>query len=158
MIDFFHSRQLPIVHILTVHKADGSTSDLWMKPHDRFAMVEGTADAEERPEVHTFDSDVVVRKMRHTAFIRTELEGVLRKIAVDAVVLVGFSTNACVGLTAIEAYETDFDVFLAQDAILGCDHPRADVMLKYLHDEFAIDPVTTSTIMARISAERTDGG
>ena len=155
LIDFFHGRKLPIVHILTVHKADGSTGDLWMKRNKKIALVEGTRDAEEYPEVHTFDTDVVITKTRHSAFIRTDLEGVLTKMHADTVVLAGFSTNACVGLTAIEAYERDFDVLIAQDAILGCDQPRADVMLKYLHREFAIDPLPSSTIMERISADRT---
>jgi nicotinamidase-related amidase len=155
LMDFFRGKRLPIVHVLTVHKADGSTRDLWMKRHDRSAMVEGTTDAEEHPEVHTFDTDVVITKTRHSAFIRTELECILRKMHVDSVVLVGFSTNACVGLTAIEAYERDFDVILAQDAILGCDQCRGESMLRVLHNEFAFDPLPSRKIMEEISAKAT---
>lgn len=153
LIDFFHSKQLPIVHILTVHKADGSTRDLWMKRHDRSAMVEGTRDAEEPPEVHTFDTYVVITKTRHSAFVRTELESVLRKMHIDTVVLAGFSTNACVGLTAIDAYERDFDVIIAQDAILGCDQSRGDLMLRVLQNEFALEPIPNRAIMGQVSAK-----
>ena len=156
LIDLFHRLELPIIHVLTVHKADGSTRDLWMRRNNRFSMVYGTPDAEECPEVHRYETDIVVIKTRHSAFIRTDLEAILGRMQVDSVVLTGFSTNACVGLTAIEAYERDFDVFLAQEAVLGCDQPRADLMLKYLHTEFAIDPVSISSIVERIAAEGTD--
>jgi nicotinamidase-related amidase len=152
LIDFFRGKGLPIVHILTVHKADGSTGDLWMKRNKKTSLVEGTADAEEFPEVHTFDTDVVLIKTRHSAFIRTDLERVLREVQVDTVVLAGFSTNACVGLTAIDAYERDFDVILARDAILGCDRARADLMLRMLHNEFAFEPLPSRAIMGKISA------
>ena len=158
LIDFFHEKRLPIVHVLTVHKADGSTRDLWMKRHDRSAMVEGTRDAEEHPEVHAFYTDVVITKTRHSAFIRTELESVLRKMHIDTVVLAGFSTNACVGLTAIEAYERDFDVIFAGDAILGCDRARGDAMLQVLKNEFAFEPQSNRAIMEEISAKATAGG
>ena len=156
LIDLFHRLELPIIHILTVHKADGSTGDLWMRRNNRISMVDGTPDKEECPEVHRYETDAVIRKTRHSAFIRTDLESVLEKMQADTVVLTGFATNACVGLTAIEAYERDFDVLLSQEAILGCDQPRADLMLKYLHTEFAIDPVSISTIMERVAAEGTD--
>jgi len=158
LIDFFHEKRLPIVHVLTVHKADGSTRDLWMRRHDRSAMVEGTRDAEEHPNVHTFDTDVMITKTRHSAFIRTELESVLRKMHIDTLVLAGFSTNACVGLTAIEAYERDFDVIIAQDAILGCDQARGDLMLQVLKNEFAFEPQSNRAIMEEISAEAAPGG
>jgi len=158
LIDFFHEKRLPIVHVLTVHKDDGSTRDLWMRRHDRSAMGEGTRDAEEHPKVHTFDTDVMITKTRHSAFIRTELESVLRKMHIDTLVLAGFSTNACVGLTAIEAYERDFDVIIAQDAILGCDQARGDLMLQVLKNEFAFEPQSNRAIMEEISAEAAPGG
>ena len=156
LIDFFHSKGLPIVHILTVHKHDGSTWDLWMKRHNEAHLLEGTEEAEEHPEVHRFDADVVVEKTRHSAFIRTELESILRGMGVDALVLAGFAINGCVGLTAIEAYERDFHVLLARDAILGHTESSASLMLKYLHDEFGIEPIASSAIMERTAAESAD--
>lgn len=154
LLDFFHRLELPIIHVLTAHKADGSTGDLWMRRNNGVSMVEGTPDAEEYPEVHRYETDVRISKTRHSAFIRTDLEVTLRGMQVDAVVLTGFSTNACVGLTAIEAYERDFDVLLAQEAILGCDQPRSDLMLRYLSTEFAIDPIPISTIVERIAQKK----
>ena len=150
LIDFFHDRDLPVVRILTVHKADGSTWNQWMKEHSTPRLIEGTPEAEEHPEVHRRHTDVVIRKTRHSAFIRTELEDVLLGRAVDTVVVAGFSTNACVGLTTIEAYERDFKIMLAEDAILGTSQEEGRLMLDYLRNRFAIEPILNARIMETI--------
>jgi len=153
LIDFFHDRGLPVVRILTVHKPDGSTWNQWMKEHNSPRLIEGTPEAEEHPDVHRTDTDIVIRKTRHSAFIRTQLEDVLRGRAVDRVAVVGFSTNACVGLTTIEAYERDFKIILARDAILGTSQKEAKLMLDYLRNRFAIEPVSNARIVEIVSGQ-----
>ena len=153
LIDLFHDRDLPVVRILTVHKADGSTWNQWMTEHNSPRLIEGTAEAEEHPDVHRSDTDVVVRKTRHSAFIRTELEETLLTHGVDTLVVAGFATNACVGLTTIEAYERDFKIILAGDAILGTSQEEGKLMLDYLRDRFAIEPVAHARIVETISSQ-----
>jgi len=48
---------------------------------------------------------------------------------------------------ATDAYERDFDVLLAGEAILGIDQERADLMLKYLRTEFGFEPISNERIM-----------
>jgi len=151
LVGYFHDRELPVVHIQTVHKADRSTWNQWMKEHNAAALIEGTREAEEHPDVHTCDTDIVIRKTRHSAFIRTELEDVLLNRAVDTVALAGYPTNQCVGLTAIEAYERDFRVILAKDPILGTNQKAGSRMLDYLRNQFGIEPVPNAGIMETIS-------
>jgi nicotinamidase-related amidase len=150
LIDFFYGERLPIIHIVTVHQADGSTGDLWMKRNNSVSLVEGTPDAEELPEVHTCPGDVTVTKTRHSAFIRTQLEEVLRGMQVDTVVLTGYSTNACVGLTAIDAYERDFDVLIAAEATLGINASRTEAMLQVLRHEYGFEAMPISRIMEEV--------
>jgi len=152
LIDFFHDEKLPVFHVRTVHKADGSTWNQWMKEHKTGRLLEGTREAEGHPDVHTHDADVVLHKTRHSAFIRTELERVLRGRGVDTIVIAGFSTNACVGLTAIEAWERDFGLILAEEAILGTNLDEAASMLNYLRTRFEIEPVSNAKIMRTVSA------
>lgn len=152
LIDFFHSRRWPIVHVLTIHTRDGSTRDLWSKRNDSWVLMEGSEDVQELPDLHRYETDLAIIKTRSDAFLRTELEIVLRQLKVDTLVITGYSTNRCVGVTAAEACERDFDVFISQDAILGPEPSRVRAMLSVLGNEFGIEPVSNVRIMEQISA------
>jgi nicotinamidase-related amidase len=156
LIDLFHAQDVPVVKIQIVHKADGSTWNQGMKPHwtgqpIKGTLTEGTREAEQHPGVHTHPSDIVVTKTRGSAFIRTELETILTGLRVDTVVLTGFSTNRCVGLTAIDAWERDFKVILAGDAILGTDLANGELMLNYLRNAFGIKTLSNEEIQKLVA-------
>jgi isochorismate hydrolase len=51
-----------------------------------------------------------------------------------------------VGLTALDAWERDFKVILAGDAILGTDAINGQLMLDYLKQAFAIEPVSNAEV------------
>ena len=152
LIDLFHSRQLPIVHILTVHKRDGSPRDLWSKRNDSWVLMEGSEDVQELPDIHRYETDMEIIKTRSNSFIRTELEAALRQLKVDTLVITGYSTNRCVGMTTAEACERDFDVIVSQEAILGPEQNRVDAMLSVLRHELGIEPISNGKIMEQISA------
>lgn len=154
LIDFFHSRRWLIVHVLTIHKRDGSTRDLWSKRNDSWVLMEGSEDVQELPDLHRYETDLEIIKTRSDAFLRTELEIVLRQLKVDTLVITGYSTNRCVGVTAAEACERDFDVFVSQDAILGPEPSRVHAMLSVLGNEFGIEPISNVRIMEQISASK----
>jgi nicotinamidase-related amidase len=69
---------------------------------------------------------------------------------VDTVVLAGYSTNACVGLTAIDAYERDFDVLIAKEATLGVNASRTEAMLQVLRQEYGFKAMPISRIMEEV--------
>ncbi len=132
LADFFHEKRLPIIHILTAHEAD-DTGD-------------PPGEAEETPGIHRLETDIFITKTHHSAFVRTGLEDWLWELDVNTVVLAGFSTNACVGLTAIDAYERDFMPILAGDAILGIDREQEEDTLRVLEQEYGVVPVSNARI------------
>ena len=151
LIEWFHRHALPIIRIQVVHRIDGSTWNQQMKPHWtgdvlNATLTEGTWEAEAHPDLVEHETDIVVIKTRSSAFIRTDLEDTLRALGVDTVVVAGFSTNRCVGLTAIDAWERDFKVILAGDAILGTNLSNGQLMLDYLKQGFAIEPVSNAEV------------
>lgn len=161
LIDFFHKQRLPVVQVRLIHRADGGTWNQMMRPHwtghpTEGTLTEGTWEAEPHPDLHRHDTDVVLTKTRGSAFVRTNLEDVLRERGVGAVVLAGYSTNRCVGLTAIDAWERDFKVMLAGEAILGTNSEEGDWMLNYLRRTFDIEPFSNTAIQDAVVAHLSD--
>ena len=156
LIDFFHEKILPVVKVQNVHKEDGSTWNQFMRPHWTGEPIEGTVtegtwEAERHPDAHSQDTDVVLTKTRSSAFIRTELEDLLREREVDTVVLAGYAINRCVGLTAIDAWERDFRVMLAGEAIIGTNVADGEVMWNYLSNTFGIEPLSNAEIKEHVT-------
>jgi ribosomal-protein-serine acetyltransferase len=158
LLDLFHERNLPVIRIQTRHKADGSTWTRWMKGNNAPLLIEGARDAEEHPDLHGAASDVVVVKTRNSAFINTHLEAVLKALGVETLVLAGFSTDHCVGLTAIEAQQREFKVELAGDAILGTSVAAGQRMLDYLRHGRDITPLSHEQIIALLDAATGESG
>lgn len=151
LIEWFHRHVLPIIRIQLVHRTDGSTWNQQMKPHWtgdvlNGTLAEGTWEAEPHPDLIEHETDIVVTKTRGSAFLRTDLEDTLRALSVDTVVVAGFSIDRCVGLTALDAWERDFRVILAGDAILGTNPVNGQLMLDYLKKAFAIEPVSNAEV------------
>ena len=158
LIDFFVKQSLPVVRIQIVHKADGSTWNQAMRPHWTGQLMEGTLtegtwEAESHPELQRHPTDMIVTKTRASAFIRTDLEDLLRERRVDTVVLGGYAINRCVGLTAIDAWERDFRVMLAGEAILGTNVAEGDLMLDYLRRAFGIEPFSNADIKEDVTRQ-----
>jgi nicotinamidase-related amidase len=61
--------------------------------------------------------DYVVSKSRYSGFTGTRLEESLRAMGRDTLVLAGLTTECCIDATARDAFERDFHVFLAEDAM-----------------------------------------
>lgn len=152
LIHFFDHKQLPIFKIQTVHKADKSTWNQWAIANDVPRLIEGTTEAEYVPEIELTSNDIILTKTRLSAFLRTTLEEQLTALECQQVVICGYSTDNCVGQTAIDAYERDFKVILAGEAILGTKKIHEDRMLEALERKFGISPVTNSTIQSLLES------
>lgn len=153
LIEFFRDRDLPILHILTVHKADGSTRDLWAQRNDSWVLIEGSPDVEELSDIKRFPSDIIIHKTRSSSYLNTNLQETLRSLNIDTVVISGYSTNKCIGMAAIESVERDFDVLVSSDAILGPREDRVQAMLSVMEREFGVRPVSNQVIRERLFQE-----
>jgi|HubBroStandDraft_5_1064220.scaffolds.fasta_scaffold84446_2 ureidoacrylate peracid hydrolase len=76
------------------------------------AIIEELADLADNPSF-------VIRKHRFSAFHQTRLESLLGVLGIEALFVVGVTTNACVETTIREAYLYDYDVIAVTDSIAG---------------------------------------
>jgi nicotinamidase-related amidase len=132
LTSFFRKKGLPILHILTVHKADRSSWTLQMKRDNFGICIEETEGSLELPAVGRLPGEPVMYKTRWSAFYGTDLDRVLKEGGYDTLVLAGFLSHACIRVTAIDAYQRDYGIVIARDCVDSYDAAHEKMTLEYL--------------------------
>jgi nicotinamidase-related amidase len=83
--------------------------------------------------------DYFVLKTKHSAFYSTALELLLRYLRTEHLVITGFSTDACVQMTAADAYMRDLHLTVPQDCVASASATEHRQALKYLARHFKAD-------------------
>ena len=122
LIDTCRNLGMPIIYTKQVYRADTAVRPLIL---DMFTLLEkdGLREGTEGPEIckelEPLPSDIIIRKLRFSAFYNTDLESVLRNIkgrrTIDTVIICGTVTNICCESTARDAFERDFRVVFGSD-------------------------------------------
>lgn len=113
----------PVVYTRVSHN-EHTDSPVWrsryaIRPHRASTCREGTPGAEIHPDVAPDPRDVVVTKQRYNAFLRTNLELILRAKGIESLVFTGIATNVCVSTTAREAFCRDFWTTMVSDCMVA---------------------------------------
>ncbi len=77
---------------------------------------DGTATAELDPRLSVDATDIQFDKARFSAFANTPLEGYLKSLGVDTVIVTGFMTQYCSVTAARHAHDLDYKVIFVADA------------------------------------------
>ncbi len=143
---------IPVIHVH--HNSPGASGRL----------RHGTPGNAAKPEAQPLGRERLYRKRVNSAFIGTELEADLRWLRVQALVIVGLTTNHCISTTARMAGNLAFDTFVVADATAafaradldGRIRPAEEVhqaALSDLQDEFA-QVVDTATVLTALAARQ----
>lgn len=114
----FRTRNLPVFHIVRVHRPDGSDveinrQDLFRKTPFAVAGSEGVRIID---ELNPLPGEYIVEKVRMSAFLGTELDLMLRTLGVTSVVVAGVQTPNCIRTTVFDAVASNFPAALVDDA------------------------------------------
>jgi len=93
----------------------------------------------------------VVRKHRFSAFLDTRLETLLRMKGIRMLIICGVSTSLCVETTVRDAYQRDYDVIVAEDAVGISSRDFHEASLRVINRYFGVC-ASTDEICARIEA------
>jgi len=119
VLDVFRSRALPVIHVMRVHRKDGSDVEIFRQ--DRFKLqpfaVEGTSGAAVIDELSPVPGEYEIKKIRMSAFIGTELDLLLRNLCITDLVVTGIQTPNCIRTTVFDAIAYNYQVVLVEDAV-----------------------------------------
>jgi nicotinamidase-related amidase len=112
---------LPVIWTMEAHRPGGIDGGLENSPDCSFAphTVEGTRGIEIVDELAPGPEDLVVRKRRYNCFLGTELDLLLKALAIDTLLVAGVSSDVCVHWTVGEAFQRDFHVRVLEDCVAG---------------------------------------
>ena len=90
------------------------------------------------------DSDLIVDKMRSSAFYGTNLEVILRSLKTENIIIGGVTTHMCVLSTCFDAVFRDFDIYVLSDLTACLEFKRDNKVIRTaqeMHD-FALDLIS----------------
>jgi ureidoacrylate peracid hydrolase len=82
--------------------------------------------------------ELVIAKTRYSAFFATDLDRALRERGLDTLVVCGLTTECCIDCTVRDAFQLDYQVFVARDACAAYDRDLHEGALKSLEINCAI--------------------
>lgn len=133
----FRRAGLPVFWIRQEFARDLSDAFREMRRSNVSITIAGTSGCELLPELEQDPADTVLVKKRYSAFFGTDLDARLAKIRPDVLVIAGINTHACVRMTAIDAYQRDYDVIVVVECVASSDPEHHDVTLRYLDGNVA---------------------
>jgi len=103
-----------------------------------------------RPEFKPQPGDVVIRKLRASAFFGTPLIAHLTQLGVQTVIVCGESTSGCVRATAVDAYSHGFHVVLVEECCFDRALLPHKINLFDLHHKYA-DVIGVDAVVAHLT-------
>ena len=99
--------------------------------------------------------DYFVLKPKHSAFYSTTLETLLEYLKTKRVILGGFAGDACVLMTAADAYMRDVEVYVPQDCVASISEAENRKALRYMKRVLHADTTASGRLDLRKLAGRT---
>ena len=125
----------PIIWVRQEFEPDLRDAFPEMKTKGVRITIKGTTGCQIASDLAIASLDPVLIKKRYSAFYQTELDQLLQRLQPDAIILAGINTHACIRVTAIDAYQRDWETIVAGDCVDSYDREHHDISMKYMKDK-----------------------
>lgn len=132
LIGVFRHHLLPVIWIRQEFASDLSDAPLLMKRKSMMMNIAGTDGCRMLHDLDVDPTDLEIVKKRFSAFFGTDLFHALQKMRIDTVVICGVKTDACIRVSAIDAYQHDYHVIIPLDGVASSDESEHASTLQYL--------------------------
>ncbi|WP_276939032.1 cysteine hydrolase family protein [Ferrimicrobium acidiphilum] len=151
LCEAFRRQDCPVIFTQFVLAADGSDAGIYRRKRDLLTVegwcIEGTHGAQLVEELCSQSGDLILKKLKPSAFAGTPLLGHLIDRKVDDLVVVGGSTSNCVRATVVDAAALNFRVQVCADAVFDRIAVSHAISLFDLDRQYA-DVVWSSDVLA----------
>ncbi|HEY4720629.1 MAG TPA: isochorismatase family cysteine hydrolase [Anaerolineae bacterium] len=127
----------PIIWVKQEYAPDLHDAPLEVRKKKIAITIAGTEGCQLLAELDKQPADFVLVKKRYSAFFGTELDQLLGQWQPQRIILAGINTHACVRTTAIDAYQRDYEVVLAEECIASYDREHHTISMRYMAGKIA---------------------
>jgi len=122
----------PVIWVRQEFEPDLSDAMLDMKAGNIRMFIKGTQGPLILDELDRSGADLEVVKKRFSMFFGTDVDALLQRLGTDQIILAGVNTHACIRVSAIDAYQRDFEVVIVRECVASKDAHHHDVTMDYL--------------------------
>jgi nicotinamidase-related amidase len=147
LVEGFRIRNIPIVYVC-VGSDYRDLRDMPRRHREWIRRIEQESGVEDilwsqnpayavRREFAPMQHDTIVKKTAFGAFTSSAIDGTLRSLELDTLIVVGIATNCCVSTTVRDAADTGYGVVVVEECTGDYDPITHDVAIRGLHFNFA---------------------
>jgi nicotinamidase-related amidase len=153
----FRAQGRPVIYTRGDYREDKWNMGSWLWKHARSrpepappSRQDGKHHDDIVEKIAPHASDIVIGKLKPSAFFETPLRSYLTLLGVDTLVLTGGSTSGCVRATAVDGFSANYRIAVAADACFDRVQSSHAVTLMDLHAKYA-DVVTADEVLRHFS-------
>ena len=137
-----HAAGVPVVYVNdNAGRWRSSLQEVWQN-----ATSEGCRGRSIGVLLEPSDTDYFVLKPKHSGFFGTTLEILLAKLDATRLILTGVAGDACVLMTAVDAYLREYDLFVPSDCIASQDPDENAAALRYMARVVKADTAASTSL------------
>jgi len=150
LMEAFHAAELPVFLSTVIYRNPEQATVFRSRLPDLNLLVPDSPWVEFDPRLPLLDSDTRLEKRHASCFHGTDLDGTLRSLNVDSLVVTGLTTSGCVRATAVDGLQNNYQVVVPREAT-GDRNPDAHLANLFdLNAKYA-DVVSVAEVLAALA-------
>ena len=143
LLDAARAKGLPVIYTTGDMREDGWDRGAWSWKNKRTgewrsAGAQTNLDGNEiNREIAPAPRDIVIRKLKPSAFHGTPMSSFLTNLKADSVIMVGTTTSGCVRATVIDAFSENYRVALVEEGCFDRSQASHAINLCDMHAKYA---------------------
>ena len=147
LIDKGHAKGIPVIYTTGTVRDDGWDKGSWAWKSSRANEDVAAAAADARDtnrngndimdEIAPSEQDIVIRKIKPSAFYGTPLQAFLNDLGADSLVVTGTTTSGCVRASVLDAFSNNIRVVIAEEACFDRSQASHAINLCDMHAKYA---------------------